>query len=65
MKMSDLSLQAISLLGDMLEEKETQINDKNPATDEEMNRELESLNELWTHYVKLSDSLYQNTGDQK
>jgi hypothetical protein len=61
--MTDLSLQAISLLGDMLEEKEKQINDKNPATDEQLNRELESLNELWKHYAKLSDSLYQNTGD--
>lgn len=48
---------AIQMLGDLLTEQEQRINqsinDANPATDEQLKRDLEALNELWTLYLSL------------
>lgn len=47
---------AIQMLGDLLTEQEQRINDANPAhpaTDEQLERDLEALNELRTLYLSL------------
>jgi len=49
----NVSLPAITMLGDMLTEQEERINDANLATDEQLERDLEAVNELWTLYQSL------------
>lgn len=48
-----VSLAAIKMLGDMLTEQEERINDANPATDEQLQLDLNAVNELWELYQSL------------
>ena len=47
------SINAIKMLGDMLTEQEERINDANPACDQQLERDLEAVNELWELYQSL------------
>ena len=49
----NVSLPAITMLGDLLTEQEQRINDANPAVDEQLERDLEAVNELWELYQSL------------
>ena len=49
----NVSLPAIKMLGDLLTDQEQRINDANSATDEQLERDLEAVNELWKLYQSL------------
>ena len=48
-----VSFSAIKMLGDLLTEQEERINDANPATDDQLQLDLDAVNELWELYLSL------------